>query len=171
MVPTRVRPCLACTRSKVKCDKCSPCGRCVRLGLCCVETAPGRRSRQVTPDASPRRAFFACAAPDAPPPLLLEVADLPFGPFAGVCFLPFGRWRARWCARAAPSALAPVGRRWRLDVVTFGGDGYEKYEKYENNNVKCKNLKNFYKYLINIPKYQFSKITLFFMKMYKNEWK
>ena len=43
MIPTLTRPCLACTRSKVKCDKCSPCGRCVRLGLRCVETAPSRR--------------------------------------------------------------------------------------------------------------------------------
>ena len=38
MIPTLTCACLACTRSKVKCDKCSPCGRCVRLGLRCVET-------------------------------------------------------------------------------------------------------------------------------------
>jgi hypothetical protein len=102
MVPTRVLPCLACTRSKVKCDKCSPCGRCVRLGLCCVETAPGRRSRQVTPDASPRRAFFACAAPDAPPPLP-DVADLPFGPFAGLAAAPPPPELARDWAKRVPA--------------------------------------------------------------------
>ena len=39
----RAMPSIFCTRSKVKCDKCSPCGRCVRLGLRCVETAPSRR--------------------------------------------------------------------------------------------------------------------------------
>lgn len=122
MVPTRVRPCLACTRSKVKCDKCSPCGRCVRLGLCCVETAPGRRSRQVTPDASPRRAFFACAAPDAPPPLLLEVADLPFGPFAGLA-APTPPELARDWAKRVPALEARVAELERENAeLQFEGD-------------------------------------------------
>mmetsp|Transcript_4592 Transcript_4592/g.17000 ORF Transcript_4592/g.17000 Transcript_4592/m.17000 type:complete len:963 (+) Transcript_4592:215-3103(+) len=37
------RTCLACSRSKVKCDRETPCARCVRLGLRCVRNAPSRR--------------------------------------------------------------------------------------------------------------------------------
>ena len=40
----KLRPCAACARSKVKCDNKKPaCGRCVRLGLACVDAAPSRR--------------------------------------------------------------------------------------------------------------------------------
>ena len=38
--------CLACRQSKVKCDRASPaCGRCVRLGIACIDSAPSRRGR------------------------------------------------------------------------------------------------------------------------------
>lgn len=45
--PKKQRPCVACARSKVKCDNAKPsCSRCVRLGLACVESAPSRRGKR-----------------------------------------------------------------------------------------------------------------------------
>ena len=41
--------CLACRQSKVKCDRSMPaCGRCVRLGIACMDSAPSRRGRSRT---------------------------------------------------------------------------------------------------------------------------
>ena len=43
------RTCAACALSKVKCDRALPsCGRCVRLGLACIDAPPSRRGRAVT---------------------------------------------------------------------------------------------------------------------------
>ena len=43
------RTCIACASSKVKCDRKLPaCGRCVRLGLSCIDPGPSRRGRAVS---------------------------------------------------------------------------------------------------------------------------